>query len=87
MAVATSSGVRKAHSRHARPRPAVLKQRSFPATYSAVKPRPAKATRGRGEREDRVEGEDQDDDQRCEDRHTLIKTGGEDDNYGIHECI
>jgi len=30
------------------------------------------------------EGEDQDDDQRSEDRHTLIKTRGEDDNYGIH---
>lgn len=37
-------GVRKAHSRHALPWPAALKQRSFPAMYSAVKPKPAKET-------------------------------------------
>ena len=36
--------MRKAHSRHALPCPAALKQRSFPAMYSPVKPKPAKAT-------------------------------------------
>lgn len=37
-------GARKAHNRHALPWPAALKQCSFPAMYSAVKPKPAKET-------------------------------------------
>ena len=44
MRMAKRRGARKAQSRQALPRPAGLKQCSFPATYRAVKPRPAKAT-------------------------------------------
>ena len=56
MTAAVSKGVRKAHSRHALPWPAAVKQRSFPAIYSAVKPKPAKATETKEKRVIRSRG-------------------------------